>query len=126
MSVTVKLFLLCCGIGFAGFILYLLLKKKINEKHSIIWLGGVTAILVLSANPNWFDALAERLGISYPPSLAFLVSILMLALVVLYQSMQISVLNEKLKELAQHVALEQPIRQEPARSESKEQGANMS
>ncbi|TVY07712.1 DUF2304 domain-containing protein [Paenibacillus cremeus] len=108
MNSTLKLFILCCGIGFSCGVMYLLLKKKINERHSIIWLGGVTSILVITAFPEWFDKLAVSVGVSYPPALLFLLSILVLALVVLYQSMQISILNEKLKELVQYMALEQP------------------
>lgn len=67
---------------------------------------GAIAILVVSANPGWLDWAAGKLGVAYPPTLLFLFSTLVLLIIVLRQSMQISVLNEKLRQLAQHVALQ--------------------
>lgn len=105
MDSVLKWFILLCGITFSGAIVRLLLRKKISERNSVVWLLSVAVILVVSANPGWFDRLAKLVGVSYPPSLLFLFSNLVLLVIVLYQSMQISVLNEKLRQLAQHVAL---------------------
>ena len=105
MDSILKWFILLCGITFSGAIVRLLLRKKISERNSVAWLLSAAAILIVSANPGWFDRLARLLGVSYPPSLLFLFSTLVLLVIVLYQSMQISVLNEKLRQLAQHVAL---------------------
>jgi hypothetical protein len=99
-------FILLCGVLFSGMIIRLLLKRRINERNSAIWLLGAIAILVVSANPNWLDLVAGKLGVDYPPSLLFLFSTLVLLIIVLRHSMQISVLNEKLRQLAQHVALQ--------------------
>lgn len=105
MDYNLKWFILLCGITFSGAIIRLLLRKRISSRNSVAWLLSVAVILILSANPGWFDRLAGLLGVSYPPSLLFLFSTLVLLVIVLYQSMQISVLNEKLRQLAQHVAL---------------------
>lgn len=100
-------FLLLCGVLFSGLVIHLLLKRKINERNSAAWLLGAIAILVVSANPGWLDWAARKLGVAYPPTLLFLFSTLVLLIIVLRQSMQISVLNEKLRQLAQHVALQE-------------------
>ncbi|MCA0756659.1 DUF2304 domain-containing protein [Paenibacillus sp. N4] len=113
MDYKLKWFILLCGITFSGVIIRLLLKKKISARNSVMWLLSAAAILILSANPGWFDRLAGVLGVSYPPSLLFLFSTLVLLVIVLYQSMQISVLNEKLRQLAQYVALLEPDRDIP-------------
>lgn len=105
MSESLRWFIFIAGLLFSSSVLYLLLKRRINERHSLIWLSGVIAILILSANPEWFDRISGYLGVHYPPSLFFLIGILILALVLLYQSIQISILYEKVKELAQYVAL---------------------
>jgi len=105
MSLIAKVFVFVTGLVFAYYILVLLLKRKISEKNSIVWLFGAVTILLVAANPDWLDWIAARLGITYPPSLLFLVSNLVLLMVVLYQSTQISVLNEKMKQLAQHVSI---------------------
>ncbi|WP_231956079.1 DUF2304 domain-containing protein [Aneurinibacillus soli] len=89
------------------------MKKKISEWNVITWLSGAVAILIVSANPELVDWLASRLGVSYPPSLLFLFSTLILLLVVLYQSIQISVLQNKLKQIAQHIAIQQHLDTKP-------------
>jgi hypothetical protein len=105
MNGLVTLFLLLCGIAFFLVVLWLLLKAKINERLSIVWLSGSFLIFLLSGNPKLLDEMAALLGISYPPSLLFLLSTLVLLAIALYQSIQISRLNEKMKELTQYMAL---------------------
>lgn len=109
MTNILELFLLACGLGFLFFVLSLLLKRRISEWNSISWLTAAIVILIVAANPELVDWCAELLGISYPPSLLFLFSTLVLLLLVLYQSMQISMLQNKLRQLAQHVAIQQRL-----------------
>ncbi|HEU4962868.1 MAG TPA: DUF2304 domain-containing protein [Bacilli bacterium] len=108
MNYVLQVFLLACGLLFFSVTIYLLLKKKISEWNSITWFLGSVVILIVSANPNMVDSLSERLGVSYPPALVFLLSSLVLLVLVLYQSMQISDLQKKLRSLAQHVTLQAP------------------
>ena len=124
MSEPLKIFVLLCGLSFAAAVVRLLLKKKISERNSIAWMTSAIVILVLSAFPQMVDQLAEWIHVSYPPSLIFLLSTLVLLLLVLFQSMQISVLNEKIKELAQRVALHQHIDQKPQQLSSHQQEAD--
>lgn len=107
MNSVLGLFILACGIGFTLTVVFLLLKKKISERNSLAWLAGSVTILILSADPSLLDAAAEKLGIHYPPTLLFLFATLILLIMVLYQSIQISELNEKLRQLAQQVSLQQ-------------------
>lgn len=107
-----NLFFIFAGLVFSCIVLFLLMKRKINEKNSIVWFFGTVAILIVSANPNLLDKTAAVLGIKYPPSLLFLFSNLVLLLLVLYQSTQISTMNEKLKQLAQHISISEQARKE--------------
>ncbi|MCY9664238.1 DUF2304 domain-containing protein [Paenibacillus alginolyticus] len=113
MSELLKLILLACGLGFGTVVVRLLLKKKISERNSIAWMSAAILILILSAFPEMVDKLAQMVHVSYPPSLIFLFSTLVLLLLVLFQSIQISILNEKIKELAQRIALSQHLEQKP-------------
>ena len=94
-------------------VLNLLLKRKISEWNSISWFTAAVVILIVSANPKLVDWAAKALGISYPPSLLFLFSTLVLLVLVLYQSMQISMLQNKIRQLAQHVAIQNRRENEP-------------
>ena len=113
MSSELKIFSLICGLSFLFVVLNLLLKRKISEWNSISWFSAAIVILIVSANPNLVDWAAAKLGISYPPSLLFLFSTLVLLVLVLYQSMQISMLQNKIRQLAQHVSIQNRRENEP-------------
>ncbi len=109
MSDMVRIAILICGVTFAGIIMYLLIVRKMNERNSVVWLIGALSILGLSAVPQIVDKLAVALGIFYPPTLLFLVSTLVLLLCILYYSIQITALQEKIKKLAQQDAVNKLI-----------------
>ncbi len=103
-------FLLGCGIIFFVLVILLLLKNQINERYSVVWLAVATGILLISSYPVFIDKVAVWLGIDYPPALLFLFSTLVLLLGNLYQSIQISKLNQKIIDLTQFIALHQKER----------------
>lgn len=83
----------------------LLVKRRISERNSFFWLAGALAILVLSALPDVLDIAARAAGVDYPPTLLFLLSILVILFILLHQSIQISILQEKCRELAQNQSI---------------------
>ena len=105
MSDLLQWLVLFSGIIFTVTVLSLLVRKKINEKNSLVWLIGSAFILILCLSPALLDHIALWIGVSYPPSLLFLVAVMVLLLLVLYHSMQISALHDKIKELSQYIAL---------------------
>jgi hypothetical protein len=105
MSSLLHLFVLLIGLIFCGSVLMLLVRKKISEKNMFVWLTSAVIILLLSVNPHLLDKLAGLVGVDYPPSLLFLLSLIVLLLLNLYQSIQISILNDKIKELSQYIAV---------------------
>jgi len=105
MESTLRIALLIIGISFTGVIIYLLVVNKMNEKNSIVWLIGSIGILGISAAPQAVDKIATLVGVEYPPSLLFLISTLILLVCILYFSIQLSALQEKVRQLAQIVAV---------------------
>ena len=106
MSEWLKWILAAAGLLYSGFAISLLVRKKINERNTLVWLVSCVIIVILSINPELLDAIAVKVGVNYPPSLLFLFSVLVLLLLALYQSIQISALQEKMKELSQYIALQ--------------------
>ncbi len=106
MGLIAKLFLILCAVLYTIVVVHLLVKRKINEKNTIHWLSAVFLVLVLAAIPDLLDKAARLIGISYPPSLLFLFSSLVLLYIVLRQAVQISTLDDKVRELAQLVAIQ--------------------
>jgi hypothetical protein len=100
-----QIFLIGCAILFSVFIIRLLMKNKIGERNSVIWLGGLFVVFLLSSNPTLFDEPARWLGIEYPPTLLFFLSSLTLLTYTLYQTVQITKLSSKIKDISQYLAL---------------------
>lgn len=107
MGSLARIFIFFCGALFFYFILKLLVKQKISLRNSMIWLIGTVFILLISILPNLLDSAAALIGVGYPPALLFLVAILVMLYLLLNQSIQISFLNERLKELTQTIAIKE-------------------
>lgn len=109
MGSLARLFVFFCGVLFVGIIMNLLVKRKISERNSMIWLLGTIIMLVLSAFPGLLDKVAGFIGIDYPPALLFFLSTLVVLYLLLNQSIQISILSERVRELAQNSAIQQAM-----------------
>lgn len=105
LSELLKIIVFICGLLFVITVIYLLIKRKISERNSLLWLIGALIIFIVSAVPDILQFVADSIGVDYPPALLFLFSTLILLFITLYHSIQISLLNERLKELTQHVAI---------------------
>jgi len=80
-------------------------RGLLKEKYAVLWLALVFAIGVLGLWRGLLDRISLFLGISYPPSLLFLVAFLFVLLILFHYSVVISILTEKNKTLAQEIAL---------------------
>lgn len=105
MNLTLRLTVLVIGGAFSLLSIYLLVKKRNNERNTVLWLAGLLLTFGLSAYPSTLNRLSRWLGVDYPPSLLFLVAIIFLLFIVLNQSIQISTLNVMVKEIGQEMAL---------------------
>lgn len=93
-----------CAIAFVA-IAYLLRARRIREKYAAIWLVVLAAILVLGAFPAVLTRLAELVGVETPSNLLFATSIVVLLLVCIQLSTEVSQLEEETRTLAEEVAL---------------------
>jgi hypothetical protein len=106
MNNVLQLLILCIGLSLCTWVIVLLAGKKINERNTIVWIGGIIVVLILSSNPKRLDVVAHWVGVSYPPSLLFLCSFIVLLIITVYQSIQISQLYDRIKEISQSIALQ--------------------
>lgn len=106
MSTSVKLISLGLGLLFVAVVLRNLTIRRLNERNSLFWLGGALCILALAAFPQGMDLMAKAVGVDYAPALLFLVSTLAILVVLLHQSIELSVLQARLRELAQQLAVQ--------------------
>lgn len=80
-------------------------KSKLSIAESFWWMIGSLCALILTIFPgiiNWF---ASVFGVSYPPTIFFVFCILFLLLMNFRSSKRIAMHQEKIIELAQHIAI---------------------
>ncbi|MDH4226771.1 MAG: DUF2304 domain-containing protein [Deltaproteobacteria bacterium] len=80
-------------------------RGLLKEKYSVLWIAFIIVAAILSIWQELLTKVALILGVSYPPSLLFLVAIIMILLLLLHFSVVISILTEKCKTLAQETAM---------------------
>jgi len=93
------------GILFVVYVFKKVKRNEFSEERSIFWIVGGITMLCLSLFPVIFIKLSSLLGIFYPPSLLFLLSIVFVVFVSFRQDQEISQLSERVNELAQRNAL---------------------
>jgi hypothetical protein len=86
-------------------VIELVRQGKLKERYSLLWLFSSSILLVFSLSRGVLDFFSRIVGIFYPPSLIFLLAFLFLILITLHFSVVISGLSEKIKKLAQEIAL---------------------
>jgi hypothetical protein len=92
-------------------VLELVRRRRLLERYALIWLAVALALLGLALWRGALDALADLLGIAYPPNALFLVAFGFALLLLLNLSVQVSRLNDQSKILAQRLAmLEERVR----------------
>lgn len=91
--------------GFLAIVLTMLIRRKLREKYAILWIVIGLALLVLGLFPELLTWLAKTLGVQVPSNLLFALSIVLLVGVALHQSWELSRAEERIRRLAEEVAV---------------------
>ena len=103
ISPILRVGLLLGAVGYLALILWLLKKKKLTVRYSIIISAGV--LLVFAVFPYVVLVLTDLLGMAVPVNVVFLLVIAFILLLLLSLSSIVSGFAEKIKRLAQENAL---------------------
>ncbi len=87
------------------FVVWLIKERRLREKYALLWLFTSLFIILLTISRRVLEITALSVGISYPPSLLFLIGVLFLLMVAIGQSVSLSRLSQSNHKLAQEVAL---------------------
>lgn len=88
-----------------AFLLYLLRAKRLREKYATIWLIVLIGVIVLGAVPGVLFTVARVVGVETPTNLLFATSLVVLLLVSIQLSTEISQLEEETRTIAEELAL---------------------
>ena len=93
------------GLGSALIIFVLIRNDQLHASHGIAWVIAALAMALLGLAPGIFDQLASRVGVAYPPALAFTLALAVVAIKLLVDDIERSRLKMRQTRLIQRMAL---------------------
>lgn len=83
----------------------LLRRRQVKEKYAVLWLLVGMGIVVLAVFPGLLDLSARAVGVKSGPNLLFLVTGLVLLLVCVHLSWEVSRLEDRSRALAEELGI---------------------
>lgn len=102
---TGYLFALVLALGTLALLLWLLRARRLREKYAFLWVGLALGVCVLGAFPRFLFFVASFSGVETPVNVLFSGSIVVLLLVSVQLSSEVSTLEEETRTVAESVAL---------------------
>lgn len=109
MSVAAQILTIVIAVAGLVFVLYLVRKRRLKERFAITWLIVGVGMVVLALARPLLDRLSDSLGIQSGTTTVFLIAILVLLGIQLQLSVSVSRIEERLRDLAEAMALQDPI-----------------
>ena len=88
-----------------GFVFGLMRRGVLREKYAVLWLMLSGAALVFSLVPGALRGLSDALGVETPSNLLFFITIVLLVLVAVQLSYELSRHEARIRRLAEEIAL---------------------
>lgn len=105
ISKPLQIALLLAIVVYFLILLSFLKKKKLNLKYTLLWIFSGLLMLLIALCPNIVRVLADLLGIQLPVNALFALGFFCVILILMSQTVIISRLNERIKQLTQRFAL---------------------
>ena len=109
MTVLFQIILIFVSIATMAMILQKIRKSKVQIDDALFWLFFSAVLLIFSLFPQLADWLAQLMGIASPVNFIFLLIIFLLMLHQFFLSLKLSILDQKLKELVQTIAMKEKL-----------------
>jgi hypothetical protein len=93
------------GVGLAAVIIFLLRRDHLHLSHGVFWLGVAFFAAVFGLWPVTIDFLAGLVGISYPPALFFLATVILLLIKALHADILNTRIERQVRRLNQRLAI---------------------
>ncbi len=117
LPITIQIVSLLGAGLFMLYIFRLIVKGRLREEYSIVWILCTVILIVFSVWRDGLTKISLFLGVFYPPSLIFLAAIFAIIIFLVHLSVVNSKLQNQIKNLAQEVAYlkqQTPQHQPPA------------
>ena len=100
------------GVVLLLLILNLIRTKKLHVGFAVIWFLAVTGLMIIISVPSLLAFLPRVVGATFPASALSLVAFVFIFLVLIFFSVQLSLISARQVELAQAFALKELLAQE--------------
>ncbi|MFD2572378.1 DUF2304 domain-containing protein [Spirosoma soli] len=104
LPITIQLLSLVGALIFMAFIARLIVKGRLREEYSFVWIACTTVLIVFSVWRNGLTEISLLLGVYYPPSLIFLVGLFAVISFLVHLSVVVSKMQKSIKDLTHEVA----------------------
>lgn len=106
MNVTSYVFSIAASLLALGVVIDRLRRRRLRERHAVWWLVAGVVALVVSVFPQIIAGAADLLGVVEPSNLAFFASIVVIFLVCVQFSAELTDLEDKVRRLAEETAMQ--------------------
>ena len=93
------------GLGSAFIIFVLIRNDQLHASHGVAWIMAALIMALLGLAPGVFDQIASRVGVAYPPALAFTLALAVMVIKILIDDIERSRLKMRQTRLIQRMAL---------------------
>ncbi|MBL7882751.1 MAG: DUF2304 domain-containing protein [Bacteroidia bacterium] len=101
----IQIIAIAVSLLFLLYIIRLIVKGKLREEYSLVWIFCTLVLVVFSFWRSGLDVVSNLLGIYAPPNLVFTAAIFAIFIYLLHLSVVVSKLQSQNKQLAQDIAL---------------------
>jgi hypothetical protein len=101
----IQIIAILLSIGFLFYIGRLIIKGKLREEYSFVWVFGTLMLILFSFWRDGIEVVAKMLGVFAPPNLIFTSIIFVILIYLLHLSVVVSKLQTNNKELSQTIAM---------------------
>jgi hypothetical protein len=105
MSPAARVFVAVLTAMTVVFLLALVRSRRLRAKYALLWLATSVVMVLLAAFPGLLDLFSQSVGVQYGPATLFSGALLLLLLVCMHFSWELSRLEEKTRSLAEELAL---------------------
>jgi hypothetical protein len=105
VNATVQVVGAIVTIAFLAVIVRMVRKRKLRAKYSFLWLLVGFVVIATALIPGLLESVSGAVGIYYPPALLFLGAIVFLLFLAVHFSWELSRLEDRMRTLAEELAL---------------------
>lgn len=104
IPITIQIVSITGALLFMLTIFRLIVRGKLREEYSIIWIICTILLIVFSIWRHGLEQISALVGVFYPPSLVFLAALSAILVFLVHLSVVISKLQNQIKDLTHEIA----------------------